>query len=99
MRLPDVLLCLSLIIVGRSSAFRQNIFRCFAEEEKVQQNAKKNAAIREISVETRRTQLITTLNSTTTTVNRGTYVVMSTWYVDRCVNRSLFPPVIQHAVC
>ena len=37
---------------GFLSAIREIIFRCFAEEEKNQQNAKQNAEIREFSVKT-----------------------------------------------
>ena len=55
--------CPMFCFVGLLSAIRELIFRYFAEEEKNQQIATKNAAINEISVKTRKEkkQLITTL--------------------------------------
>ena len=50
MRLPDVLF-VGLFVCN---SIREIMFRCFAEEEKLQQNAKQNAEIREFSVKTRK---------------------------------------------
>ena len=49
--------------VGPLSAIRELIFRHFAEQEKNRQNTTSNAAIREISVKTRKKKLTTTLNA------------------------------------
>ena len=49
---------------GFLPAIRENIFRCFAEEEKIQQNAKQNAAIREFSVNTRKKNVLWSLITT-----------------------------------
>ena len=49
-RLPDVLLCRVFVRDSRVTF----ILRCFAEEGKIKRNATTNAAIREISVKTRK---------------------------------------------
>ena len=48
MRLPDVLLCRAFVCISRF------FLPYFAEEEKIEQNAKQNAEIREFSVKTRK---------------------------------------------
>ena len=54
MRLPDVLF-VGLFVCN---SIREIMFRCFAEEEKLQQNAKQNAEIREFSVKTREKNVV-----------------------------------------
>ena len=46
--------CPMFCLSGFLSATREIIFRYFSEEEKMQQNAKQNAEIREFSVKTRK---------------------------------------------
>ena len=50
--------CPMFCFVGLLSAFREIIFRYFAEDEKIQHNAKQNAEIREFSVKTRKKNVV-----------------------------------------
>ena len=50
--------CPMFCFVGLLSAIRELIFRYFAEEENIQQNAKQNAKIREFSVKTRKNNVV-----------------------------------------
>ena len=50
--------CPMFCFVGLLSAIRELIFRYFAEEENIQQNAKQNAEIREFSVKTRKNNVV-----------------------------------------